>query len=123
MTSLFSPLSDDELQELDNFLLFEVDCDEYMTLDTLDGYLHAIAIGPVNLNPKQWMPDIWGDGIRPNFVNKWWSWSALDASPANWPRSLAATTSASVRGFFKPKPMRLVVAGSMRPEPLPSAKS
>ncbi len=62
MTSPFSPLSDDELQELDNFLLFEVDCDESMTLDTLDGYLHAIAIGPVNLNPKQWMPGIWGGG-------------------------------------------------------------
>ena len=28
MTSPFSPLSDDELQELDNFLLFDVDCDE-----------------------------------------------------------------------------------------------
>ncbi len=51
MSSPFSPLSDDELQEFDNFLLFEVDCDESMTLDTLDGYLHAIAIGPVNLHP------------------------------------------------------------------------
>ena len=45
MTNPFEPLSDDELQELDNFLLYEVDCDESMTLDMLDGYLHAIAIG------------------------------------------------------------------------------
>ena len=62
MTSPFSPLSDDELQELDNFLLFEVECDESMTLDALDGYLHAIAIGPITLTPRQWMPGIWGEG-------------------------------------------------------------
>lgn len=62
MTSPFSPLSDDELQELDNFLLFDVDCDESMTMDTLDGYLHAIVIGPITLTPRQWMPGIWGPG-------------------------------------------------------------
>ena len=62
MTNPFSPLSDDELQELDNFLLFEVECDESMTMDTLDGYLHAIAIGPITLTPRQWMPGIWGEG-------------------------------------------------------------
>ena len=62
MTGPFNPLSDAELQELDNFLLFEVDCDESMTMDTLDGYLHAIAIGPITLTPRQWMPRIWGEG-------------------------------------------------------------
>ena len=62
MNSPFSPLSDDELNELDNFLLFEANCDEDMTMDTLDGYLHAIAIGPVTMMPRQWMPGIWGEG-------------------------------------------------------------
>ena len=62
MITPFSPLSDDELQELDYFMLYEVACDESMTLDTLDGYLHAIAIGPVTLHPRQWMPGIWGEG-------------------------------------------------------------
>lgn len=63
MTPLdFEPLSDEELAELDQFLLYEVDCDEGMTLDTLDGYLHAIAIGPITLTPRQWMPGIWGEG-------------------------------------------------------------
>lgn len=37
MISPFDPLSDTELQELDNFLLYEVDCDESMTMDALDG--------------------------------------------------------------------------------------
>jgi uncharacterized protein len=63
MTPLaFEPLSDEELDELDHFMLQEVDCDEGMTLDMLDGYLHAIAIGPKTLMPRQWMPAIWGDG-------------------------------------------------------------
>ena len=62
MTSPLSPLSDDELQELDNFLLFNVDCDESMTMDMLDGYLHAIVTGPITLTPRQWMPGIWGQG-------------------------------------------------------------
>ena len=62
MTDAFTHLSEVELEELDNFLLYEVDCDESMTLDALDGYLHAIAIGPKTLMPKQWMPPIWGGG-------------------------------------------------------------
>ena len=63
MTPLaFEPLSDEEIDELDHFLLYEVDCDDCMTLDTLDGYLHAIAIGPQTLMPREWMPGIWGKG-------------------------------------------------------------
>ena len=47
MTPLaFEPLSDEELDELDHFMLREVDCEDGMTLDILDGYMHAIAIGP-----------------------------------------------------------------------------
>lgn len=64
MNSAFNPLSNDELNELDKFLLYESNCEEGMTLDTLDGYLHAIAIGPVTLMPKQWMPGIWGEGTN-----------------------------------------------------------
>ena len=52
----FEPLSDEEFDELDHFLLHKVDCDEYMTLDILNGDLHAIAIGPKSLMPRQWMP-------------------------------------------------------------------
>ena len=44
----FAPLANQEPEELDHFLLYEV-----MTLDSLDGYLHAIAIGPITLMPKQ----------------------------------------------------------------------
>lgn len=62
MTTPFTPLTEIELQELDHFLLYDVKSDESMTSDTLDGYLHAIAIGPTSLTPQQWMPGIWGEG-------------------------------------------------------------
>jgi len=61
MTTPFTPLTEEELQELDEFLLYEVKSDESMTSDILDGYLHAIVIGPASLMPKQWMPGIWGE--------------------------------------------------------------
>lgn len=51
---------DVQLQELDHFLLYEVDSDETMTLDILDGFLHAIAVGPTMIHPQQWLPKIWG---------------------------------------------------------------
>lgn len=56
----FAPLSDSEFDELDHFLLYEVDSDEVMMIDMVDGFLHAIAIGPTTLTPKQWLPKIWG---------------------------------------------------------------
>lgn len=61
MQNMMAPLSDTELEELDQFLLYGVDNDEAMTLDTLDGYLHAIAIGPQTVMPKQWLPKVWGE--------------------------------------------------------------
>lgn len=57
-----TPLSEEELDELDNFLLYGVDDDEGMTLEALDGYLHAIAIGPQTIMPSQWLPKVWGEG-------------------------------------------------------------
>jgi uncharacterized protein len=54
-----TPLSEEELDALDHFLLYTEE-DETMTLETLDGYLHAIAIGPETLMPSQWLPKVWG---------------------------------------------------------------
>ena len=62
MTTLFTPLTEIEFQELDQFSLYEVHSDESMTSETLDGYLHAIAFGPTSLMPQQWMPGNWGEG-------------------------------------------------------------
>jgi uncharacterized protein len=56
---MMTPLSDEELDALELFLL-DLDTDEGMTLDMLDGFLHAIVIGPETLLPSDWLPKVWG---------------------------------------------------------------
>lgn len=60
MINPFAPLSDTEFDVLDKFLLYGVESDERMTIDMMDGFLHAIAIGPTSFHPKQWLPKVWG---------------------------------------------------------------
>jgi uncharacterized protein len=57
---LFEPLTEEELEELEQFLLYELDTEEGMTLDILDGFLHAIVIGPVFIHPHEWLHKVWG---------------------------------------------------------------
>jgi uncharacterized protein len=54
------PLSDAEIDELDRFLLY-ADVEDSMTLDMLDGYLHALAVGPTRPTPQEWLPRIWSE--------------------------------------------------------------
>jgi uncharacterized protein len=69
MPDLFTPLSDEELNCLDEALLnrFDesteaVDGDEgIIDVIELDGFLAAIVSGPVTILPSQWWPEIWGD--------------------------------------------------------------
>jgi len=56
---MMAPLSDEQLEELDDFLL-DLDAEEGMTLDMLDGFLHALAMGPETLMPSRWLPKVWG---------------------------------------------------------------
>ena len=58
--NLLSPLSEEELYQLGQFLLSETTSDETMMLDELDGYLTAIIIGPTTLTFDQWFSRIWG---------------------------------------------------------------
>lgn len=62
--SPFTPLSQNEIDELDRFLLSEATSDEVMQLDTLDGYLTAIVCGPVAMKPNLWLPRVWGPSVR-----------------------------------------------------------
>lgn len=57
--NMTTPLSEEELDELGSFLL-DLDAEESMTLDMLDGFLHALAIGPETVMPSQWLPKVWG---------------------------------------------------------------
>ena len=52
---LDQPLSEKEFDDLDNFLLSDRCSDDAMTMDTLHGYLTAIAIGPETIMPAEWL--------------------------------------------------------------------
>jgi uncharacterized protein len=58
MTDPFAPLSEEEFEELDHFLLFGVDTEEGMTIGMVDGFLHAIAVGPTTVHPKGNPPEM-----------------------------------------------------------------
>ncbi|MFM8345643.1 MAG: YecA family protein, partial [Betaproteobacteria bacterium] len=63
------PLTEDEIEELEAFLMEDREGAEAMMFDMMDGYLHAVAIGPTTLRPQQWLPPIWdqdkGQGMMP----------------------------------------------------------
>jgi uncharacterized protein len=69
MSQLDQPLSDKEFDELDQFLLSERCPDDAMTMDSLHGYLTAIAIGPEDIMLDEWLPHVWGSdtSIGPSF--------------------------------------------------------
>lgn len=54
------PLSEDELDILDDFLMSEATPEDCMDISMLDGFLTALAIGPNTLPPSRWLPVIWG---------------------------------------------------------------
>jgi uncharacterized protein len=53
------PLTDDELAELDRFLLDVEGVDESMDLSMLDGYFTAILSGPKTILPSEWLRWVW----------------------------------------------------------------
>jgi len=65
-------LSDREMDELDDFLMSDATTNEVMLLDCLDGYLTAVASGPVRLAQNDWLPSVWGPSASdaPTFASK-----------------------------------------------------
>jgi len=53
------PLTDDEIKELDQFLLDAEGIEESMDISTLDGFLTAIACGPKTIMPSEWIRWVW----------------------------------------------------------------
>ena len=68
---LEQPLTEKEFDDLDQFLLSERSPEDAMTMDTLHGYLTAIAIGPETIMPAEWLPRVWGqeEGAAPKWKN------------------------------------------------------
>jgi uncharacterized protein len=61
---LEQPLSDKEFNELDKFLLSDRCGDDGMAMDSLHGYLTALAIGPEIIPLAEWLPNVWGVSAR-----------------------------------------------------------
>lgn len=66
------PLTDAELDELDDFLASDILAEDAMDLSTLDGFLAAIALNPEFIVPGDWLPWVWdmeGGVESPAFEN------------------------------------------------------
>jgi uncharacterized protein len=59
-SNLLSPLSEAELNELDQFLISDNLSGQALWLDALDGYLTAVVIAPARLSFDHWFSGIWG---------------------------------------------------------------
>ncbi len=58
---LKQPMSDEETEELADFLASEAAPKDTMPFDMLDGYLTAILIGPKSVSAERWLPGVWGE--------------------------------------------------------------
>lgn len=67
MTDHNTPLNEQELLELDEFLVSEQVPEECMDISMLDGFLTALIIAPRPLLPEVWLPWVWDseNGRRP----------------------------------------------------------
>lgn len=83
MSLIDTPLTDQEIDELNRFLLERIPEEEaesaseetdegVLDISELDGFLTAIVCSPKSLLPADWMPVLWGDFER--------QWASLDAS-------------------------------------------
>jgi len=57
---LLQPLTEEEMEELDAFLTSKLVAEETMMINTLDGYMTALVIGPAAVALSGWLPGVWG---------------------------------------------------------------
>lgn len=57
---LSKPLSDDEYNDLNEFLMSDATGEESMDISMLDGFLTAIVSGPQMSPPSEWLSLVWG---------------------------------------------------------------
>ena len=69
MENLFNTLNEEEIDQLDRFLLDRIDeeadtegKDEgVLNISELDGFFTALVSGPVSVPSSRWLPTVWGD--------------------------------------------------------------
>lgn len=58
-TSPDTPLTDEELDELDDFLLEQAELESPMDISMLDGFVTAVVCSPVTIMPDEWLSWVW----------------------------------------------------------------
>lgn len=61
------PLSDQELVELDDFLLSDACDEETFAIDEAHGFLTALVVGPEAMPQSEWLEAVWG---QPRFADE-----------------------------------------------------
>ncbi|WP_018606404.1 UPF0149 family protein [Uliginosibacterium gangwonense] len=65
-----APLSDQELDDLADFLDSDVVPEETMDISMLHGFLTALALSPSPAPLEEWLPTVWGEDLRqPEFTS------------------------------------------------------
>lgn len=67
---LTQPLSEAELAELDDFLESDAAPDTCMSLEKMDGFMCALAVGPKLVLPSRWLATLWGGDEGPSFESE-----------------------------------------------------
>ncbi len=60
--ALDEPLTEVEMDELESFLASDAVPPDCMDLEMLDGYLTAVVSGPEQIQPSEWLPQMWSEG-------------------------------------------------------------
>ena len=55
----YAPLSDEELEQLEELLVSDEVPADCMNLEMLDGYLAAIVASPLPIPTEDWLPAVW----------------------------------------------------------------
>lgn len=67
---LDKPLSERELDELQDFLSSDAVPEECMDIAMLHGFLTALVAGPSLVLPSEWLPVVWGEEEGPEFESE-----------------------------------------------------
>ena len=59
-------LTEEMIDELDEFLMSDQSPGDCMQLSDLDGFLTGIVVGPELIEPSEWIPAVWQGG-EPGF--------------------------------------------------------
>lgn len=66
-SQLGTPLTEEELVELDNFLLSDACDGAALSIDEVHGFLTAIIVGPEEVDQEEWLTAVWG---KPRFADE-----------------------------------------------------